>query len=208
MKKKDILVGLVIGCLIGILALATIKNIESVIQERFSWFNLKMIYPLPLIMPILAVIGLFAAQILAKKIKTIWQFAKFALVGALNTFVDLGILNLLIFLGGAGVPQGMLYGFFKFISFSAAATNSYFWNKSWTFEKGGQIKGKEFAGFYLATGVGALINVGVALFFVKITGPLLGMNELLWAGIIAPFIGVFAGFIWNFLAYKFIIFKK
>lgn len=208
MKKQDIFVGLVIGFLIGILALATLKNIEIGLKQQFSWFSAKMFYPLPVILAVLMVIGLFAADFISKKIKFIWQLAKFVSVGALNTFIDLGILNLLILVSNIDQPKGGIYILFKFLSFSAAATNSYFWNKWWTFEKGRQLKGKEFINFYLVTGVGLLINVGVASFLVNSTGAMFGLEEKLWAGVAAPFAGVLIGFMWNFLAYKFFIFKK
>ncbi len=208
MEKKDILVGLVIGFLIGVLALATLKNIEMGLKQQFSWFSIKTFYSLPVIFSLLMVVGLFAADFISKKIKVVWQLAKFVSVGALNTFIDLGILNLLILVSSIDQPRGAIYTLFKFLSFSAAAANSYFWNKWWTFEKGRQLKGREFINFYLVTGVGLLINVGVASFLVNSTGAMFGLEEKLWAGVAAPFAGVLIGFMWNFLAYKFFIFKK
>lgn len=208
MKKKDIFVGLIIGFLIGILALATLKNIEAGLKQQFPWFSAKMFYSLPVILAVLMVIGLFAADFISKKIKVVWQLAKFVSVGALNTFIDLGILNFLILVSSIDQPRGGIYVFFKFLSFSAAAANSYFWNKWWTFEKGKQLKGREFINFYFVTGVGLLINVGVASFLVNYTGAMFGLEEKLWAGLAAPFAGVLIGFMWNFLAYKFFIFKK
>ena len=75
------------------------------------------------------------------------------------------------------------------------------------FDKGGKVKGKEFAGFYLVTGVGALINVGIAtLILTSLADSAIASNLL--AGVVAPFAGVLCGFVWNFLAYKFFIFKK
>lgn len=208
MKKRDIVFGLITGFLIGLLSLATFKNLEFELHEKFSWFSIKLIYPFPVLIPLLVIIGLVIADFLAKKIKVIWQLAKFVVVGALNTFIDLGVLNFLLFLTKIDTRAGILYGLFKFISFSCAATNSYFWNKAWTFEKGTKAETKEFAGFYFVTGIGALINVGVAVFLVKVTGPLFGITTNLWAGAVAPFIGVLCGFMWNFLSYKFFIFKK
>jgi len=206
MKKKDLFLGLLLGFLIGILAIAVFKNLEAELTEKSPWFSLKYVYPFPVVIPILVIIGLFIAQLIAKKIKIVWQLAKFVVIGALNTFIDLGILGFLMWT--TGIEKGALYGFFKFISFSCAATNSYFWNKFWTFEKGTQLKGKEFAGFYFVSGIGALINVGVAVFLVNVVGPQFHIAPLIWAGGVAPIIGVLCGFIWNFLAYKFFIFKK
>ncbi len=208
MKKRDIIFGLIAGFFVGVLALATFKNLEFELHQKFNWFSIKLIYPFPVLIPLLVIIGLYIAEILARKIKVIWQLAKFVVVGALNTFIDLGVLNFLIFVTKIDARAGILYGLFKFISFSCAATNSYFWNKTWTFEKGSRAETKEFAGFYFVTGIGALINVGVAVFLVKIVGPLFGITPNLWAGAVAPFIGVLCGFMWNFLSYKFLIFKK
>jgi len=201
MSKKDLKLGLLIGFLIGLLALPTLGNLN--LEISFYYFLL-----LPVILPFLVIAGLFVADFLGKKIAIIKQMARFVLVGALNTFIDLGTLGLLLWVSGVDAVKAIaLYAFFKFLSFSAAATNSYFWNKSWTFGKQGGAKGKEFAGFYLVTGIGALINIGVATFVISLLGGS-GMDSNLLAGIVAPFAGVLCGFVWNFLAYKFIIFKK
>lgn len=206
MSKKDILTGLILGVLIGTLSIAVFKNLEKDLSQRFFWFSLKYIYPFPIILPILVLIGLFLAELFSKKIKVIWQLAKFVVVGVLNTFIDFGILGFLMWI--SGIQKGAFYVLFKFISFSCAATNSYFWNKFWTFEKGTQIKGKEYAGFYFVTAIGALINVGVATFLVNVVGPQFHISQTIWAGGVAPILGVLCGFIWNFLSYKFFIFKK
>jgi putative flippase GtrA len=115
MKKRDITIGLILGFLIGILALAVFKNLEGDLKEKFGWFSLKLIYPFPVILPILIVIGLSIANFLAQKIKVIWQLAKFIVVGVLNTFIDLGILGFLMWM--TGIEKGFIYGIFKFISF-------------------------------------------------------------------------------------------
>jgi len=202
MDKRDLKLGLLIGFLIGLLALPTLGNLDLAIS--FYYFLL-----LPVIFPFLVVAGLFIADWIGKKIKIIKQVARFVLVGALNTFIDFGIIGLLLWMSGIDAVNAIgIYAFFKFISFSFAATNSYFWNKSWTFGKTGKAKGKEFAGFYLVTGVGALINVGIATLILTSFADCCTVSNNLLAGIIAPFAGVLCGFAWNFLAYKFFIFKK
>ncbi len=201
MERRDLKLGLLIGFLIGLLALPTLGNLE--LKINFYYFLI-----LPIVLPFLVVAGLFVADWLARKIKVVKQLARFVLVGALNTFIDFGVIGLLLWLSGIEAAKVIgLYAFFKFISFSCAAINSYFWNKSWTFGKGIKAQGKEFAGFYLITGVGALINVGVATLVLKILAGT-GISSNLLAGVIAPFAGVLCGFMWNFLGYKFFIFKK
>ncbi len=209
MTKRDIKIGFVIGFLIGLLSLPTLKNLEPDILSKWQGFKFGYLFLLPIILPFLVVAGLFIADKLAKKIKVVWQLARFVVVGALNTFIDFGILGFLLWISKINAEQVLaLYAFFKFLSFSAAATNSYFWNKSWTFEKGSRAEGKEFAGFYLITGIGALLNVGIASLIVRLVGSGAVVSGNVLAGIIAPFIGVLVGFMWNFLGYKFFIFKK
>ncbi|PIS34851.1 MAG: hypothetical protein COT37_00460 [Parcubacteria group bacterium CG08_land_8_20_14_0_20_43_9] len=209
MNKRDFKLGLLIGFLIGLLALPTLKNLEQDISSKWEGFKFGYFFLLPILLPFLVVAGLFIADKLAKRIKVIWQLARFVVVGALNTFIDFGVLGFLLWISKIEAAQAIaLYAFFKFLSFTAAATNSYFWNKSWTFEKGSKAEGKEFAGFYLITGIGALLNVGIASLIVRLAGPAAGVSGNVLAGVIAPFAGVLIGFMWNFIGYKFFIFKK
>src|SRR6056297_4364021 len=159
MKKSDILLGLIIGELIALLSLPILKNFN---------IGIELIYWIwPIVLPILTVIGLLVAYYIGKKITAIWEIAKFAVVGALNTFVDLGVLNLLIFF--TGIASGIYYSVFKGFSFFIATVNSYLWNKNWTFssiEEGEEEdlteKGKEFGKFILVSGIGFFINVTAA----------------------------------------------
>lgn len=204
MKKRDLRLGLLIGFLIGLLALPTLKNQEAIL----GGINFAYFYFLPFLLPVLVIAGLYVADWLGKKFSFISQLARFVLVGALNTFIDFGVIGFLLWTSSIEAAKAVgVYAFFKFLSFSIAATNSYFWNKSWTFGKKGKAEGKEFAGFYLITGVGALINVGIAILIVKLLSGS-GMSSSLVDGLIAPFAGVLCGFVWNFVGYKFFIFKK
>src|SRR5688500_904179 len=60
------------------------------------------------------------------------QILRFGIVGVLNTAVDLGVLNTLIFLNPSG-RAGWLYAVFKTIAFLVAVTNSYLLNRRFTF---------------------------------------------------------------------------
>jgi len=192
MEKRDIRNGIVVGFLVGLLVLPILKNLDI----SLGYFLL-----LPIIMAILAIIGLYVAQWLSKYIKFMFELAKFVMVGALNAFIDLGILGLLLWMSGL---EGILYyALFKFISFTFHVINSYFWNKYWTFKKQGRLHGKEFGKFYAVAGVGALINVGIATMLVKFIG---GFN--LFISVIFPLIGILVAAIWDYLIYKFFIFKK
>ena len=157
-------------------------------------------------MPILSVLGIFIASFLAKKIPVLLQFAKFVLVGALNTFIDLGVLNLLMFI--FSISAGWLYSLIKAVSFTCSVIHSYFWNKFWTYEqKETGVKGKEFGKFFLVAGTGFFLNVSIASFVVNILGPQFGLSAEIWANV-GAIIATICVFMWNFLGYKFIVFKK
>jgi putative flippase GtrA len=138
-----------------------------------------------------------------------FQAGKFVLVGVLNTLIDLGVLNLLIF--ATGIASGLWYTVFKGISFIAAVINSYILNKFWTFKSAGQAnKGKEFAQFLTVSIVGFGINVGVASLVVNVISqqfPSFGVSEQIWANI-GAISATFCAMAWNFIGYKFIVFKR
>jgi len=198
LKKSDILAAFVAGEIIALIVLAISKNIEELQKIPYIW-------SLCLILPLLSILGIYIAFLLSKKIKVIFQIAKFLLIGILNTFVDLGILNLLIWI--FAIATGWLYSLFKAISFSISVVNSYFWNKSWTFKKVGKPETKEFVQFCTIAGIGFFLNVGIASLIVNIIGPQFGLSQKIWANI-GAIIATIVVCTWNFLGYKFIVFKK
>src|SRR3989338_2608150 len=165
--QKDLIISAAVGLLCALLILPIAKNLQMKQSLALS---------LLVILPILAAAGMFAAYWLAKKIKIIYQIAKFVLVGALNSFVDWGILNLLMFL--TSIVAGGMYSVFKGISFLIAMTNSYFWNKFWTFKKISteevvasepmQSTAKEGLRFFIVSFIGFLLNISIATFLVNI----------------------------------------
>ena len=133
------------------------------------------------------------------------QAIKFILVGILNTFIDLGVLNILIW--ASGISAGLGYSAFKGISFTIAVINSYFLNKFWTFERRETAGVKrEFSQFFVVSLIGFGINVGVASLVVNAIGPQFSIVPKLWANI-GAICATLVGMTWNFLGYKFIVFK-
>jgi len=133
-----------------------------------------------------------------------FQFIKFLCVGLLNTGVDFGVLNFLMLL--TGITSGIGYSFFKAISFMAAVTNSYFFNKRWTFKKGKSFEKIEFTKFITISLIAFGVNVGVASFLVNFIGPLGNISQYLWANISALAATAFTTLI-NFFGYKYLVFK-
>ena len=200
MKKSDIIYPLIIGEAIALIFLGISSSLDlpPIVNNLAKYF--------PLILPLLSVFGIFIASFLGRKIPVLFQLAKFVLVGALNTFVDLGVLNLLMFVFNVSI--GWLYSIFKAISFTCSVFHSYFWNKFWTYgKKETGVEAKELGKFFLIAGIGFILNVGIASFVVNIIGPQFGLSVKIWANI-GAIIATVCVFMWNFLGYKFLVFKK
>lgn len=198
MKKIDGIISLVIGFLIGCFFIIVIKSIG---------FEVPFLFSFPFVFSLLSVLGMFFVSFVGKRFLIIYQAGKFVLVGALNTFVDFGVLNMLMMI--FGIASGWPYSVFKGISFSCSVVNSYFWNKFWTFQKKdtGIAKAGEFGKFAVVAGTGFILNVSIASFVVNAIGPQFGLSEELW-GNVGAFVAVLCVFTWNFLGYKLIVFKK
>lgn len=188
------------GLLIGLLALPVLLNLNFAGILGDSWLALL---GFALGLAILTAAGMLVALSLSKSLPILLQLAKFIVVGVLNTLVDLGVLNLLIFV--AGITLGPLYVVFKSISFVAAVSNSYVWNKYWTFESGNKDT-KEIAQFFAVSIVGFFINVGIASAIANFVS-IAGFSDQLMANV-GALSGTILGLIWNFLGYKFVVFKK
>lgn len=135
-----------------------------------------------------------------------FQFIKFASVGALNTIIDLGVLNGLILVFGLGI-SGTHYTYFKSISFACAVINSYFFNKYWVFKKKETFKTKEPILFAVVSITGLFLNVGVSGSVFKMV-TLIGNIPLYLAVNIGAVAGIVVVLAFNFLGYKFLVFKK
>jgi len=197
MKKSDAIITAAIGFING----AVFYGISKVVEIEIPY-----IWLLPLVFPPFGVLVMFVISLIGKKFLIILQWAKFFLVGTLNTFVDLGVLNGLILISGIAV--GPWYSVFKGISFLVATLNSYLWNKHWTFGKREEVFApKEYSKFLIVVIIGFFINVGIASFVVNIIGPQFGMGTKMWANV-GAFTAVLFAWIWNFLGSKFIVFKK
>lgn len=199
LEKSDIIYAAVNGFIFGALVPIVLRNLG--IQISFSFYLAIIVF-----FVLLAAIGVYIGYLLSKFIGFFFQLAKFGAVGAANFAVDFGVVNLLIYL--TGLADGWYFTVFKATSFIVAVTNSFFWNKMWTFRKKEKKEaGKQFMQFILVSLIGLLINAGVASLIVNIIGPLGDIGVKTWANI-ATAIASIVVLTWNFLGYKFIVFKK
>lgn len=215
MTKKDQLFGLLAGLCIGLLAIPALSAVlKPALYHSISLFILPFFF-------VATPVGLYLAALLGKKINGIWQIGKFGVIGVLNTLVDLGVLavvtawvstqygvvanDTLVMIGTRVIT---FYTLYKAISFIVANTNSYFWNKYWTFAGAALQKTKtKYLQFFVVSIVGFIINITVSsiVFTIVAKVPSLTLGQ---AGSIGALAGTVIGLVWNFVGYKFIVFKE
>lgn len=203
--KKDFLLVTVIGVAVGLL----IQPMLSTLRETLEGIGI-LVTPIfrvaiLVVFAVIAPVALAVARSLGKKIPVIYQFAKFGAVGVLNTMIDFGVLNLII--AFSGIAAGVWFSVFKGFSFLVATTNSFVWNKFWTFGSKEKATAGQAAKFYLIAILGWIINVVVASIVVNVIPRPETILPNLWANV-GALAGVLASFLWNFLGYKFFVFRE
>jgi putative flippase GtrA len=183
MKKIDIIFAIICGFAVAWIAGDFLPKYNVIIYT---------------VLPLLSILGLWTVEMIGKKFLFLHQTGKFALVGAFADVVDIKVFQLLIIFGPFSLT-------FKAVSFLAATAIKYWANKHWAFENH-QTDGrkKEVALFLLVTLVGLAMNVIVFYYLKKIQ---VGIAENLWVELCIIFAAL-ATAVWNFLGYKFLVFKK
>lgn len=205
MKKIDVISPIVLGLIISAFIISLLRVTDS--DVIFAGINPMILRLLIIILiPSLLILWVYITSRLGKRRHIFFQFGKFIPIGVSNTAIDFGMLNLLILT--TGVEKGFLFSAFKGISFLCAVTNSYLWNKFWTFDGGNTDNvRKQFLKFVVVAGIGFVINVTVASFIVNFVEPIGGISLILWANI-AAFTSIVIVVMWNFVGYKLLVFKN
>lgn len=198
MKRSDIISSLIIGETAALLMIAVAKNLALPSGPA------SLLKFLPVVFPVFTLFVMTAGTFLGHRASVFYQLSKFALVGGLNFLIDLGVLNLLI--AATGTATGFWVIIFKAISFLIAVISSFLWNKFWTFGSlGTDAASRQFFGFLVVSTIGLLINDGSFATF-NAFGPG-SFDAKTWASISAA-LASGVGLIWNFIGYKFLVFKK
>jgi putative flippase GtrA len=207
-SKKDLYLGILSGLFIGLLALPVIGAAKP---DLYAKIYLAIVPFFLIATPF----GLVIGHMIGRKISFIWQLSKFGVTGVLNALVDLGTLSILTFffrayynIDSKDIAFGVItfYSIYKSASFIIANINSYFWNKHWTFHQEDR-KGSEFLQFFIVSIIGFAINVIVASLIFESIAASIGISAD-QAGLIGAVVGSVAGLAWNFIGYKFLVFKK
>ncbi len=213
MKVIDIIFGLIAGRVVGFLLSDFLKTWE--INIGF-YYNLVLWVALPL----LSLFFLWLANLIGRKLLFVFQVAKFLLVGVFATVIDLKVFEFLtwFFVSALSkIPDGFAIGAIftssglllpKSFSFIAATVLKYLGNKYWTFQKQNKEGlNKEITQFFIITLIGLMIDVISFYYFAKIMGPSFEIPSAVWIKLSVVFAAVTAA-LWNFLGYKFLVFKK
>lgn len=128
------------------------------------------------------------------------QLGRFAIVGAINTAIDFGLLFLLSFLGLPKIAANT-------ISTGAAFVFSFFANKKFTFKSTSKNLKYEIISFIIVTLFGLwVLQNGIIWLITPIVKNLVADDQI--ALFVAKLIATAASLTWNYLLYDRIVFRK
>lgn len=138
--------------------------------------------------------------------QTFNQFWRYVLIGIINTGIDFAVLNILS--AATGIVRGNGLIPLNIISFTVAVTTGYFMHKAWSFQDQSQTRKREqFTVFLVVSLIGVFINTAIVRAISTNVQPLPNFTPVEWLNTAKAAATVFSLF-WNFLGYKFFVFKK
>lgn len=191
---QDSKIAFIAGLLIALLALPILENLK--ISNLLPWLTL---------FPCATVLGLYGVHRLSTgKFPVLFQLGKYGVVGILNTVLSAGIFNLFISL--SNVSQGMLINLFAVVAFVVSVTNSFLWNKFWTFEQKEKTLIKtQYMRFFSVNGTVTIFNLFLIHIGINTIGAPANFDATIWANIIF-FLTMPVSFLGNFFGYRRFVF--
>ncbi|MDP3003963.1 MAG: GtrA family protein [Candidatus Azambacteria bacterium] len=207
--KKDFWLAILAGEIVAWLSLPTLKNIK-ILELLVKWgIGLKLFVVFwAFFVPAGAILGLYLFYLAAKHKNKVGflQMGKYGVIGVLNTLLNAGIYNFLIFI--TNIASGFTVDLFFIAAFVITVTNSFLWNRYWAFEQiGTETVSKDAFQFFFVSTVVAVINIGILHIIVNVIGAPANIDLKIWANI-ALALTIITSFFGNFFGYKFIVFKK
>ncbi|MEK7664236.1 MAG: GtrA family protein [Patescibacteria group bacterium] len=199
MKAIDVVLALIFGRIIGFL-------LGDFLREWEIHINLYLNLIIWIAFPLISLFCLWLAHLIGRKFLFIYQGAKFFLVGAVATVVDLKLFEFIWLLVLAQIQASSIIA--KGFSFVISTALKYWGNKYWAFQKHGKENiHKEMAQFFLITLIGLAVDILSFRYFVNALGPQFDIPAAIWIKLSVIFAAIIAA-IWNFIGYKFFVFKK
>lgn len=203
LEMRDLFFAAINGLFIGIFAPFIFRNLGAALPVSHILFAF--------ILATVCVLGIALGYFLSRtapKLGFFFQLAKFGLIGVANFIVDLGIFSLFIWM--TGVATGSAIILFKVISVSIAIINSYIWNKFWSFEEkhtDEETVRRQFFQFIAVSVVGLVLNTTITYSLITFAGSLTSIAAATWATISSATASIVV-LSWNFIGYKFFVFKR
>lgn len=202
LELRDLFFASLNGLFIGIFVPFVFQNMSVALPVSRSVFAL--------VLTIICVLGVSAGSVLShlSRFGFFFQLAKFGLIGTANFVVDLGIFSLLVWT--TGIAEGNSIIFFKIASVSIAIVNSYIWNKFWSFEEKRVDEATLRTQFFqfIAVSVSAMVlNTAITYLLINWVGDKPGFGAARWATASSAIASV-ATLLWNFVGYKFFVFRR
>ncbi|MBA2346326.1 MAG: GtrA family protein [Rubrobacter sp.] len=133
------------------------------------------------------------------------RFSKFSLVGLSNAAVDIGVLNLFLWLEPTRDPVEL--AMYNAVALVLANANSYVWNGLWTFRGRARLSKRQTGLFIMQ----ALINVAIgSLLFGFLVRPILLYTDIpsYLAGNTAKFISIATASTVSFFLMRYVVFSR
>jgi putative flippase GtrA len=200
-RKIDYLIAPILGFVTVLFVWPALKNIQV--------GGTSLVVSLFVIVPVCWIFGIWFGKFLSRWLAVMYQFAKFVVVGFLNTSIDFGVLNLLSIY--TGLTKGILIGGVNVPGFALAAVNSYFMNKFWVFRKlrkpGEKVSYSDFFTFVVVVIIGVFINGGIVILLTTYVNPLAGLSAERWLNV-SKVVATTVSLVWNFVGFKFLVFRS
>lgn len=205
MFKKDYWYAAIIGLITAFFVSLILINTD--IDLSYGDYSIP-IWSLFVIFPLSEFITYIIASKLFSHILALKQLGRFGIVGLMNFSVDTGIAVSLRVWSGVDVQSfKILYVFAA--SGIVAIINSYYWQRAWTFAEKDPPSRAEFLRFVLITIGGIVVNSLTAFLVIKALTPLeIGFLTDDRLVVVSKALAIGVSLFWNFLGYKFFVFKE
>ncbi|MEK7124805.1 MAG: GtrA family protein [Patescibacteria group bacterium] len=200
LSRKDVVGSLVTGVTAGVI----VWQLAVHLLEAPSWLGVPFT-ALPVVTPLLWIIGVELGHWLGRRWHFFSQFGRFVAIGLTNAAVDFGLFNLLFAVTGR---KPGLFLWINIVTFVVAVTHSFLWNKFWTFESNSTHNaGREFGAFILVNVIALCFNVGTSYLTFRELVALADIGVTVAANI-GKVAGSLVGLIFNFVGFRLVVFKK
>ncbi|MEK7646898.1 MAG: GtrA family protein [Patescibacteria group bacterium] len=207
-SKTDFWSAIIAGELIALLSLPVWKNLGffelAVLRDQWPAYLVLALWMI--FMPAISVASLYLSYRLAVyKWPILFKIGKYGIIGWLNTFLSAGIFNVLILI--TGIAEGWLADIFFAIAFAITITQSFFWQKFWTFGAHHINQTKiEYVKFFTVTTATSLLNIFLLHIIINTIGAPQGIDSKIWANMAFVML-IPVAFFGNFFGYKIFVFK-